>query len=67
MTETLAEYRHAVRTRHRADTIARIRDKLTDARLEHLSDPLLILIERALDRDVPGVIEMARCHTLFFS
>ena len=63
MTEISAEYRHVVRARHRAATIDRIADKLADGVLAELPDIFLVLIERALNRDLQGVSDMAHhCH-----
>lgn len=65
MSETLAEYRRAVRARHRAAAIDRIADRLADGVLTELPDLFLVLIERALNRDLQGVAEMAYHHRLF--
>lgn len=65
MTETPAEYRHAVRARRRAAAIDRIADRLADGVLAELPDLFLVLIERALNRDLQGVAEMASHYRLF--
>ena len=65
MTETPAEYRHAVRARHRAAAIDRIADRLADGVLTELPDIFLVLIERALNRDLQGVAEMTHHYRLF--
>lgn len=43
----------------RAAAIQRIRDKVCD--LERLDDVFLVVIERALDHDMPGVQQFSRC------
>ena len=65
MTETPAEYHRAVRARHRAAAIDRIADRLAGGVLTELPDVFLILIERALDRDLQGVAEMSHHYRLF--
>lgn len=65
MTETLAAYRRTVRARHRAAAIDRIADRLADGVLSDLPDLFLVLIERALDRDLPGVAELSHHHVVF--
>lgn len=60
MTETAAAYRHAVRARHRAAAIDRIADCFADGQLTDLPDLFLIIIERALARDLTGIVEFAR-------
>ena len=65
MTETAADYRRAVHARHRAAAIDRIADGFADGRLTDLPDLLLIIIERALDRDLQGITEMAHDYRGF--
>ena len=65
MTETPAEYRHAVRARHRAAAMDRIADRLASGVLTELPDLFLVLIERALNRDLQGVAEMASHYRSF--
>lgn len=62
MSESTASYQSGVRQKHRIDTIERILALLSSGALVKLPDIFLILIERALNRDLPGVIEMARHH-----
>lgn len=61
MTETPADYRRAVRARHRAAAIDRIADRFADGQLTNLPDVFLIIIERALACDLTGIVEFARC------
>lgn len=60
MTERPADYRNATRARHRAAAIDRITDHCTEGRLTDLPDVFLIIIERALARDLTGIVEFAR-------
>lgn len=60
MTEPPADYRRAVRARHRAAAIDRIADRFADGQLADLPDVFLIIIERALARDLTGIVEFAR-------
>lgn len=65
MTEVPADYRRTVRARHRAAAVDRIADRLSDGVLSDLPDLFLILIERAMDRDLPGVAELSHHHVVF--
>lgn len=49
----------ADRRQLRAAAIQRIRNKVRD--LEQLDDVFLVVIERALDHDMPGVQQFSRC------
>lgn len=49
----------ADRRQLRAAAIQRIRNKVGD--MERLDDVFLIVIERALDGDMPGVQQFSRC------
>lgn len=60
MTETLADYRRAVRARHRAAAIDRIVDCIADGQLTELPDVFLIIIESALARDLSSICEFSR-------
>ena len=60
MTEPLADYRQAVRARHRAAAMDRIADRFAAGGLTDLPDVFLIIIERALARDLTGIVEFAR-------
>ena len=62
---TEANYRRTVRARHRAAAIDRIADRLADGVLSELPDLFLVLIERALDRDLPGVADLSHHHVVF--
>lgn len=66
MTESAAAYRQAVRERHRADVITRIADRVATGALAELPDVFLILINRALDRDLPGIAELSRPPFVFY-
>ena len=60
MTETPAEYRCATRAHYRAAAMDRIANRLAAGALTELPDIFLILIERALNQDVPGLAALAR-------
>lgn len=60
MTETPAAYRAAVRARHRTDALERIADRIAAGHLADLPDVFLIIIERAMDRDMIGIYDFAR-------
>lgn len=49
----------ADRRQLRAAAIQRIRSKMSD--LDRLDDVFLVVIERALDGDMPGVQQFSRC------
>ena len=62
---TEANYRRTVRARHRSDTVARITAKIAAGALAELPDLFLVLVERAMDRDLPGVAELSHHHVVF--
>lgn len=61
MTESAARYRAAVRAQHRAALIDRIADRFAAGALVDLPDVFLIIVNRALDRDMSGVHEFSHC------
>ncbi len=52
-------YRRAVREQHRAEAITRIYHEIGHGRLTELPDVFLVIIERALARDMRGVSEFS--------
>lgn len=62
MTESPARTRAAVRAQYRAALIARIASRFADGALVDLPDVFLIIVNRALDRDLSGIHEFSR-HT----
>ncbi len=60
MSEPPADYARAVHARHRAAVLDRIADRIADGVMADLPDVFLIIINRALDRDLTGVREFAR-------
>ena len=60
MSESPTDYACAVRARHRAAVIDRIADRIADGVMADLPDVFLIIIDRALDRDLAGAWEFVR-------
>ncbi len=60
MSESTAAYRAQVRARHRAALIDRIADRFAEGALVDLPDAFLIIVNRALDRDMSGIHEFSR-------
>ena len=60
MSEPLTDYARAGRARHRAAVIDRIADQIAAGAMMDLPDVCLIIIDRALARDLTGVWEFVR-------
>lgn len=60
MSEPPTDHASAVRARHRAAIIDRIADRFAEGVMADLPDVCLIIIDRALDRDLTGVWEFSR-------
>lgn len=59
MTESSVETRRKVRSKHRAEAITRIYQHIGMNTLTDLPDVFLVIIERALARDMNGVREFS--------